>query len=126
MVDFINSFPQLLRHQLLVCLMYFGQKSEMFVYQVIAVNMIMVGVGQQQTDGMQMLCLNVLQQMAPLVRIIDATIHNHCLSRLVRKYMRTFLAGICHPLLQFNHNAASLSFRMSTPVTAVVLICSKP
>jgi hypothetical protein len=118
-VYLVYPFPKLHGHQFLVGLVDFRQKSEMLVYQVIAIYVVVVGMGEQQSDGMQMLRLDILQQMPPLVRIIDTAIHNYGLSRLVGKYMRTFLARIRHPLLQLNHNAANFSFRMSTPATAV-------
>ena len=83
----------------------------MLVYQVVAIGMIDMGVGHEQTHRPQLFTINVLDQPPALSRLEHATIYDDGFARIVRHHMGTLLIIIDNKFLDVNHGSKNKKYR---------------
>ena len=78
-------------------------ESEMLQYQIIAVEMIMVGMRKEQSHRVQLFLGNVIQQALSFSWLIYTAVDDYGLASLIRNYVSAFLTRIHNPFLYFQH-----------------------
>lgn len=91
LVNLGDADGQVVAHDPLVVLVDLGQQAVAVAYQVVAVQVVVMGMSEQQTHGAQLLLLDELDEALTLARLVHAAVDDDGLARLVPDDVRALL-----------------------------------
>ena len=102
-VELIDAQQQVTCHEWTVSLMNLGQQTEVFIHQIVATDVIVMSMCQEQAHRAQIIQADEIHESAALVLIENTAIDDHSLTRdRVIENVGTFLTVINLKLLYFD------------------------
>lgn len=114
LVDLCDADEQMILHDPLVILMNLGQEAITVANQIVAIQVIVMGMGEQQTHRSQALCLDETDKALALSMLVYAAVDDDGLARLVPNDVGTLLKSVDHEFLYLYHLSQLLAITVVT------------
>ena len=103
LVDLGDADEQVILHDPLVILMNLGQEAITVANQIVAIQVIVMGMGEQQTHRSQALSLDETDKALAFTMLVYAAVDDDGFARLVPNDVGTLLKSVDHEFLYLYH-----------------------
>ncbi len=117
LVDLGDADGQMLLHDPLVILVDLGQQAITVAHQVVAIQVVVMGMGEQQPHGAQLLLLNEFDKTLTLSMLVHAAIDDDGFASLVPDDVGALLKSVDHEFLYLYHISQLLAITV-VPIAA--------
>ena len=114
LVDLGDADGQVILHDPLVILMNLRQQAITVAHQVVAIQVVVMSMSEQQAHGAQPLGLDKTDETLTLSTLVNATVDDDGLARLVPNDVGALLKSIDHEFLYLYHLSQSLAISVVT------------